>query len=97
MNQTNPIGSALPMPSGSTAGSQASCDRASRPLTQSQDQYLAAAPLNQYPLHLIQRHLIVAPVIQPGGGRRFMIGGIVMLVMAARRGKIVPPLWKRPV
>jgi hypothetical protein len=30
--------------------------------------------LNQYPLHLIQRHLIVAPVIQPGGARRFMIG-----------------------
>jgi hypothetical protein len=23
--------------------------------------------------------------------------GIVMLVMAARRGTIVPPLWKRPV
>jgi hypothetical protein len=22
--------------------------------------------------------------------------GIVMLVMAARRGKIVPPIWKRP-
>lgn len=29
--------------------------------------------LNQYPLHLIQRHLIVAPVIQPGGARRFVI------------------------
>ena len=30
--------------------------------------------LNQYPLHLIQRHLIIAPVIQPGGARRFVIG-----------------------
>jgi hypothetical protein len=29
--------------------------------------------LNQYPLYLIQRHLIVAPVIQPRGARRFMI------------------------
>ena len=29
--------------------------------------------LNQYPLHLIQRHLIVAPVIQPGRARGFRV------------------------